>query len=124
MKKLRIAIIGCNNMGVKHLNILQEHFADKVKIAGILNSCIESSERKAKELGVPFFANMDEIKESKVDAVILATPAETHFELAKQIIAKKIPCLVEKPFASTEEECKELISLAEDNDVRVMVGIS
>lgn len=41
MKKVRVAIVGCKNMGRKHLAVLQKYFADKVKIAGILNSTAE-----------------------------------------------------------------------------------
>ena len=43
MGKIKIAIIGCNNMGQKHLKTLRENFADRVEIVGILNSTEESS---------------------------------------------------------------------------------
>ena len=53
MDKLRIAVVGCNNMGKKHVAVLRGHFADRVEIAGILNSSVESSARVAAELNVP-----------------------------------------------------------------------
>lgn len=55
MDKLRIAVVGCNNMGKKHVAVLRGHFADRVEIAGILNSSVESSARVAAELNVPYF---------------------------------------------------------------------
>lgn len=60
MKKLRIAVIGCNNMGTKHINILRENFADEVEIAGILNR--NTTQEKASKLGVHGFDSIDEIK--------------------------------------------------------------
>jgi predicted dehydrogenase len=75
MKKLRIAIIGCHNMGKKHLNILQEYFADAAEVVGILNSTPESSARQAAELGLAYFNSLADITSDKVDGVIIATPA-------------------------------------------------
>lgn len=51
MGKIRLAIIGCGNMGKKHLSVLQSLYTSKVEISGILNSSLASSEKTAKELG-------------------------------------------------------------------------
>ena len=122
MKKIRIAIIGCKNMGQKHLHCLQNNFANEVKIAGILNSTPKSSAACGKKLGVPYFEKLTDINRRKVDAVIISTPAETHYEIAKTLIEKKIPLLIEKPLASTEEECYELRVLAKEKQVPILVG--
>ncbi len=122
MKKLRIAIVGCKNMGRKHLCCLQEHFSAEVKIAGILNSTVKSSAKCGQELGVPYFEKLTDINRRRVDAVIIATPAETHYEVAKELIAKKIPLLIEKPFAETEEQCYELRALAREKHVPLLIG--
>lgn len=74
MDKLRIAVVGCKNMGKKHVAVLRGHFADRVEIAGILNSSAESSARVAAELNVPYFKNLDDIDRETADAVIVATP--------------------------------------------------
>ena len=69
MDKLRIAVVGCKNMGKKHVAVLRGHFADRVEIAGILNSSAESSARVAAELNVPYFKNLDDIDRETADAV-------------------------------------------------------
>ena len=122
MKKLRIAIIGCKNMGRKHLAVLREHFAEQVKIAGILNSTPESTAVAAAELGVPALESLEKINRRKVDAAIIATPAENHYQTAKVLLAKKIPLLIEKPFAANDEQCLALIKLAEKNNVPILIG--
>ena len=122
LKKLRIAIIGCKNMGRKHLNCLRNNFSDKVRVVGILNSTPESTMKVALELEVPPLKNVDDINKRKIDAVIIATPPEYHHNIAKTILKKKIPLLVEKPFAETDEQCYELIQLAKKENIPLLVG--
>lgn len=120
--KLRIAVIGAKRMGSKHIAILNQFHSDDVEIIGILNSTIKSTNEKAKELGVHAFANIEELIENKPDAVIISTPATTHHEIGLKVLGAKIPCLMEKPLATTVAECKDLINLAKENDTLLFVG--
>lgn len=122
MKKIRVAIIGCKNMGSKHFKCLRNNFVEEVKIVGILNSTLSSSISKAKELGVPYFENLTDINKRKVDAVIISTPAESHYEIANYILEKRIPCLIEKPFAAKEEECLLLMKKALAQKTEILIG--
>jgi predicted dehydrogenase len=45
------------------------------------------------------------IQDANVDAVYIATPPSSHYELALQVAAAGKPCLVEKPMAMTHAEC-------------------
>lgn len=109
-------------MGRKHLNCLRENFADKVRVVGILNSTPESTMKTSLELEVPALQSIEDIRRQKVDAVIIATPPEHHYDIAKKILEKRIHVLVEKPFAETDEQCAELIQLAKQQDVSLLVG--
>ena len=53
---------------------------------------------------------------------VVATPAETHFQIAKRIILSKTHVLIEKPMALSIEDATELADLASKNKVNVMVG--
>ncbi len=57
-----------------------------------------------------------------LDAVVVATPAGTHFDIAKQVLQAGKHAMVEKPLAMTGEECDELIDLAESKNLKLMVG--
>jgi len=57
-----------------------------------------------------------------VDAVIIATPVFTHYELASRSLAAGKHTLVEKPLAASTSEATELIDTAEDRDVVLMCG--
>lgn len=57
-----------------------------------------------------------------VDAVVIATPAATHFDLASEVLRAGKHALVEKPLAMTVSECETLERLAADRDLVLMVG--
>jgi predicted dehydrogenase len=57
-----------------------------------------------------------------IDAIVLATPAHTHFELARAALQAGKSVMVEKPLAEISSQCHELIALAETNKLTLMVG--
>jgi len=56
------------------------------------------------------------------DGFTIATPAKTHFEIAKIIINAGKHLLIEKPMTLSIDEAKELVTLADENKVNAMVG--
>src|SRR5262245_4041686 len=58
----------------------------------------------------------------QLDAVVLATPIQTHFELGRFFLTADKHVLMEKPLAQTVEECQMLIDLAERHQRVLMVG--
>ena len=59
---------------------------------------------------------------TRPDAVLISTPAHTHFAIAKEVIEAGMHVLVEKPLASDISQCKELIALAKAKGITLMVG--
>lgn len=64
----------------------------------------------------------DILADDAVDAIVIATPVATHFELAESALSSGKHVFVEKPLATSSVECQRLIELAESNDRRLMVG--
>jgi len=62
------------------------------------------------------------LQQADVDAVVVATPARTHHALAKAALLAGKHVLVEKPMAASAAECEELIRIAVDNKLTLMVG--
>jgi predicted dehydrogenase len=58
----------------------------------------------------------------QVDAVVIASPAKTHAELAGRAIAAGKPCLVEKPFALRVSDAEAVAAAAAQRGVPVLVG--
>jgi predicted dehydrogenase len=61
------------------------------------------------------------IKDPEVDAVAIATPVFTHYELAKMAIQEGKSVFVEKPFTHTIAQAEELIELAQKKNQKIMV---
>lgn len=62
------------------------------------------------------------LADSNIKAVSVATPAATHYEIAKKIILSGKDVFVEKPLALNSRQGQELLSLAEKKKKILMVG--
>ena len=71
---------------------------------------------------VPVVAAVAQALESDIPAVVIATPAETHYDLARQALAAGKDVFVEKPLALTYEQGADLVELAERKGRILMVG--
>src|SRR5438270_902725 len=59
---------------------------------------------------------------SDVDAVVIATPVRTHYQLAKEALLHGKHVLVEKPLTASVAEAEELVALAKELQRVLMVG--
>jgi predicted dehydrogenase len=64
----------------------------------------------------------DLLEDPRLDAILIATPVFTHFELAAEALRAGKHTFVEKPLAPSTVEVNELIELAEERDLRLMCG--
>jgi len=61
------------------------------------------------------------IADSRIDAVVIATPVAMHFDLAKKALTEGRHVLLEKPMTASAAQAEELINLAENRNLRLMV---
>lgn len=64
----------------------------------------------------------DAFSRADVQGVAIATPAETHFAIAREALLSGKHVYVEKPMVLIEEEGQELIAIARDRNLKLMVG--
>ncbi len=62
------------------------------------------------------------VEDDDIDAVAIATPVWTHYELAMKSLEAGKHTFIEKPMASSTEQCKELVDLARIEALTLMVG--
>lgn len=67
------------------------------------------------------FTSLEEVARA-VDAVSVVTTSVAHCEVGEFFLNKGIHCMMEKPLATTEEECRRLIDAARKNNVTLLVG--
>lgn len=63
----------------------------------------------------------DLINDKKTDAVVISTPVDTHYMLAKKSLEAGKHIWVEKPFTSDSKQAEELIELAEKKNLKIFV---
>lgn len=116
----RVAVIGCGYWGKNHVRNMQALGA----LAAVCD-VTEAGRTLAAELapGVPVFDNLDALFHTGgIEGVIVATPAETHFRVARQAMLAGCDVLVEKPLSLRVEEGAALVRLAADSRRILMVG--
>jgi len=62
------------------------------------------------------------VDDPTIDAVVVATPVSTHFPLGMEILEAGKHLFIEKPMATTADECRTLNRIAAEQQLQVMVG--
>jgi predicted dehydrogenase len=110
---VRIAFVGCGNVLGAYLaaaeRLRQQHAATVVALCGP-----ERRRARALELGIPSFSTdyAEVLARPDIDAVVILTPMREHAAMTSAALEAGKHVLVEKPFATTLEEGRELIALA------------
>jgi predicted dehydrogenase len=113
-KKIRIGVIGLGRMGKNHLNILS--FLNSVEV-----KFVSDLDNKKNNKNFLFTKNPFSLLK-EVDAVIIATPTFTHFDIIKKLGKKVKNIFVEKPLAQNFSEVKKIINFVKKNKTNLRVG--
>lgn len=121
-EKIGLGIIGAGRWGINHVRTANQLLGDRLKFVCDFNPAA-SEKIKSISPGIPFTTSLEDILENPdINAVIIATPAETHYEVAKKALLKGKNVLVEKPITLVSSEARELVALAEKEGKKLMVG--
>jgi predicted dehydrogenase len=122
MKPTNVAVIGCGYWGINYIRVFSE--LPDIKVVMVSDSN-EERLRVVRERFplIPTTANWQDILVNRwVDAVVIATPASSHFKIAKELLRGGKHLLVEKPMTTTVEDAQELVGVAEQHSRILMVG--
>jgi predicted dehydrogenase len=118
--KLRIGLAGLGYWGPN----LARNFDELAELTWL---CELSDEQRARF--APRYPNArmtddfgELLAEPELEAVVIATPVVTHFELTRQALLAGKHAFVEKPMAVTASEADELVALAEERELVLMPG--
>jgi predicted dehydrogenase len=119
---LKIGVVGCGYWGPNLIRNFNSLPACEVKIV-----CDSSKERLEHMKGLyPAILvttdYSDLVNDKEIDAVVIATPVSTHHSLAMQSLGANKHTFIEKPLTSSASQSKELVDLAEKNNLTLMVG--
>jgi predicted dehydrogenase len=119
---LGVAVVGCGYWGVNYIRILSD-----LPGARLVAAC-EPRQERLDEIVRRFpeasgIRSLDALLErDDVDAVVIATAASSHFEVTRRCLEAGKHVLVEKPLATEVAEGAELVRVADDLGLVLMVG--
>lgn len=118
-QKIKVGVVGVGHLGSLHAKMFSE--IQGVEFVGVYDIDEAKNKNVAHEFNVKAFRNLDELLDD-VDAVSIATPTSTHFEIGKAAVEKSIHTFIEKPITGTVEEAEKLLRLALNNGTKIQVG--
>lgn len=110
--RLRIGVAGCGYWGERWLRVLQETpWCDLVAAADPVQARRDLIRRRHPATR-PHADTRDMLASGELDAVVIATPTSTHYELAHLALEHGVHVMVTKPMCGTVGECELLAALA------------
>jgi predicted dehydrogenase len=118
-KHAGVGVIGCGYWGKN----LVRNFA-RLGALQMVCDAAEAGRKLAAEMAphAEIVADVDQVLSAPIEGVVIATPAETHYELSRKALEAGKDVLCEKPLALTYEQGAELMRLAERQGRILMVG--
>ncbi|MBQ9805521.1 MAG: Gfo/Idh/MocA family oxidoreductase [Clostridia bacterium] len=120
-----VVVIGCGHIGQEHLHDIC--FRENIRVVAVVDFNIELARECARkysggnhvECGTDYH---EFIKRDDVDIVIVATYANTHFDILKACIAAGKHVVCEKPIAPTYEEAEEFCRAVKESKICVLIA--
>lgn len=121
-KPIRIGLIGAGMIGKMRARALAQ-MSGEARLVAVADPRTEEAEKIAAGGDIRVLADGRQLaSDDGVDAVILCTPPAQHLALGMPCIQGGKHLLVEKPLASTVEECEQLVAAADRAGVRLATG--
>jgi len=118
---IKVGLVGLGYWGPNHARVLnQTRKCDFVACCDIDPQKLARLQRQ-----YPFlrgFSSVQQMLDSDVDAVVIATPISTHYQIAREALECGKHVLVEKPLAHSSVLAEELVALAKHQGVTLMTG--
>lgn len=118
-RRLRVAVVGVGHLGQHHARVLSE--LPEAELVAVCDVSLERAQEVAERFGVEHTADVEALF-GRVDAVCVATPTDSHLNVAKRFLDQGIHCLVEKPLADSVASARELVQAAEAGGALLQVG--
>jgi predicted dehydrogenase/serine acetyltransferase len=115
-----VAVVGGGYWGK---NLVRNFFnLNSLKLVSDKNEALLSSLKEQYDALDTCLALSEVLSRSDISGVAIATPAETHFNIARECLLAGKHVYVEKPLVLREDEGEELIELAQKRNLTLMVG--
>ena len=119
MDRIKTGVIGLGRMGQHHCRVYASQ--REAELVGLFDINPQVTRDFCTKYDVPIYEKLDDLLE-QVDAVSIATPTATHFDLTMHCLEKKVHVLVEKPVTDSIANAEHLARAVENSGLVVQVG--
>jgi predicted dehydrogenase len=115
---IRIALIGAGSMGANHARVLAD--SSRARLHVVVDQHLDRATQLAENAGGAVGPDLNAVE--NCDAAILATPTETHVDIAISLLDAGKPVLIEKPVATELADVARLLDVSRTRGIPVMCG--
>jgi predicted dehydrogenase len=119
MKKLRVGVVGVGHIGSNHARLYSA--IESADFTAIYDLDLARATTIAKKYRATAAKSLQEFGDL-VDAASVATPTNTHYEVARPLLQRAKHLLIEKPITENTKEASELAELAARDHLILQVG--
>lgn len=116
---INLSIIGLGAMGQNHLRVVSK--LKEVNVKYIVDKDLKKIKALANRYKVNFTTNLKKAIDCS-DAVIIATPTQSHFSLFQKCATKIKNIFIEKPISITVSQIKEISKIVKKNNINLQCG--
>jgi predicted dehydrogenase len=117
---IRLGIVGLGNIARQHIDNITGGRVPGCRIAAL---CSRHADELAAELGVPHFSDYRALVASgDCDAVLVATPTFSHFEIGACVLRAGLHLMMEKPIGMSLQEGEQLLELQGEQVFALMLN--
>jgi len=119
MKRIKTGVIGLGRMGRHHCRIYSS--LKESNLVGIYDINPIAADESAGMYDITVCQSVDALLD-QVDAVSIATPTHTHFDLVQRCLQHNVHVLVEKPITDSIENAEQLARMVDGSGLIIQVG--
>ncbi len=119
MSKLRVGVIGVGHIGKNHARLYAEQ--SKAQFTAIYDTDLERAREMAAQFGIHAAMTLEDFAQH-IDAASIATPTNSHFEIALGLLEQNKHLLIEKPITENPAHATTLAELAAGRHLVLQVG--
>jgi len=116
---IKIGVIGTGSMGKNHARVCSE--LPDVNLVGICDVDRGAAKAVAERFNTKAFTSYPDLLR-EVDAIIIATPTSTHFDISNSALSSGKHVLVEKPICDTIKNAENMVKKAENENLVLATG--
>jgi UDP-N-acetyl-2-amino-2-deoxyglucuronate dehydrogenase len=120
-KKIKIAVLGCGRIALKHFEAIKKH-NDNLELVAVCDNNQQVLDNTANELKVKAYLSLSEmLVKEKLDVIAICTPSGLHPQQTIEIANAGVNVISEKPMATKYSDGMKMVKICDENNVKLFI---